>query len=102
MSRFGLTPHWQPAIRASAQLAHQAKRQLEAQVNGLTRQRVRKSVASALLNWQQDAGQQGTETGFGFAPPVVQNQRIGLATVSGTVWKPEPRVYGLARQQARE
>ena len=66
---------------------------LEARVNGLTQQWVRKSAASALLNWQQCTGQQGAETGFGFAPPVVQNQDLGQATALGAVETGAPGLW---------
>jgi hypothetical protein len=100
-AREGAAPallHWQPAIRASAQLAHGAERHLEARINGLTRQRVWKSAALALLNPQQGAGQQGTEMGFGFAPPVFFKIR---ALVSGSMANPttgtEISGFGLAQ-----
>ena len=40
-------------------------------------------MASALLNRQHGTGPQGTKTGFGFAPPVLQNQGLGQATALG-------------------
>ena len=69
------------------------QRQLEARVNGLTQQQVWKSAVLASLNRQQGLGQQGTEMGFGFAPPVVQNQRISLATALGTAETEAPGLW---------
>ena len=38
-------------------------------------------------------GQQGTETGFGFAPPVFQNQGLGQATESGAAKTGAPGLW---------